>query len=92
MATLRIPTPLRTYTSGQSEVTIQGETVQEAMDHLTHQYPALRQHLFTDQGQLRTFVNLFLNEEDIRQLQGPGTPLKESDRLVLIPSIAGGKK
>jgi adenylyltransferase/sulfurtransferase len=92
MATLRIPTPLRTYTSGQSEVSIQGATVQEAMDHLTRQFPALRQHLFTEQGQLRTFVNLYLNEEDIRQLQGPGTLLKENDRLVLIPSIAGGKK
>lgn len=90
MATIRIPTPLRIYTEGKSEVLVQGSTVGEAMDVLTIRYPSLRTHLFAENGELRPFVNLYLNEEDIRQLQGAKTPLKDEDRLMLIPSIAGG--
>lgn len=90
MVTLRIPTPLRPYAGGASEVEVQSQTVGEALDELTHQYPSLRRHLFTDEGDLRTFVNLFLNDEDIRQLQGANTPLKPGDRLMILPSIAGG--
>ena len=90
MAVLRIPTPLRPYAQGQSEVKVQGQTVREALSGVTQQYTALQPHLFTTDGELRAFVNLFLNEEDIRQLQGLDTPIKESDRLMLIPSIAGG--
>lgn len=90
MITIRIPTPLRSYTQGKNEITVEGKTVAEAMDSLTAQYPGLRQHLFNDAGQLRAFVNLFLNDEDIRHLQGVNTPLKDQDRLMLIPSIAGG--
>jgi adenylyltransferase/sulfurtransferase len=90
MPTLRIPTPLRTYASGQTEVTVQGATVAQAMDDLVAHYPTLRPHLFNGDGQLRPFVNLFLNEDNVRDLQGLETPLKDTDRLVLIPSIAGG--
>jgi MoaD family protein len=90
MAILRIPTPLRTYTEGQSEVNVDGQTVAEAMDQLVSRYPALRQHLFSAGGELRPFVNLFLNEENVRHLHGVETPLKENDRLMIIPSIAGG--
>ena len=90
MATLRIPTPLRAYTEGQSEVNVEGQTVAEAMDKLVSLYPALRQHLFSGSGELRPFVNLFLNEEDVRHLNGVATPLKENDKLMIIPSIAGG--
>jgi len=90
MPTLRIPTPLRPYTEGQTEVPLQGETVGAALNDLTSRYPALRQHLFTENGELRAFVNLFLNEEDIRQMEGVDTPLSDTDKLMLIPSIAGG--
>lgn len=90
MPSLRIPTPLRTYAEGQSEVTLQGSTVAEVMGNLVDQYPALRPHLFNGDGQLRPFVNLFLNEDNVKDLQGMDTPLKEGDRLMLIPSIAGG--
>ncbi|HEX7434872.1 MAG TPA: ubiquitin-like small modifier protein 1 [Anaerolineaceae bacterium] len=90
MSTLRIPTPLRPYANGQSEITVQGQTVGEALSILTDRYTGLRPHLYTTDGQLRAFVNLFLNDEDIRQLQGLDTPIKETDRLILIPSIAGG--
>lgn len=90
MVTLRIPTPLRPYASGASEIEVQSQTVGEALEELTNLHPSLRKHLFTEEGDLRTFVNLFLNDEDIRQLDGPQTPLKPGDRLMILPSIAGG--
>jgi sulfur-carrier protein len=90
MATLRIPTPLRTYTGGNNEITVQGNTVGEALADLVTIYPALRPHLYNGEGTLRPFVNLFLGEENIKDLQGLATPVAESDRLLLIPSIAGG--
>lgn len=91
MPKLRIPTPLRTYADGQSEVIVSGTTAGEALNDLTDQYPALRPHLFNDDGHLRPFVNLFLNEENIRDLQGRDTSIQEDDKLILIPSIAGGQ-
>ncbi len=90
MPILRIPTPLRTYANGQTEVALQGSTVKEVMLNLIEEYPTLRPHLFNGEGQLRPFVNLFLNEDNIKDLQGMDTPLQEDDRLMLIPSIAGG--
>jgi len=90
MAVIRIPTPLRTYTGGQVEVTVAGVTVADAMNDLVAQYPILKPHLFNGEAQLRPFVNLFLNDENVRDLQGTNTPIQESDRLLLIPSIAGG--
>jgi adenylyltransferase/sulfurtransferase len=90
MTTLRIPTPLRPYAEGQSEITVQGLTVGEALNDLVTQYPALKKHLFAETEELRPFVNLFLGDEDIRHLQGVDTPLKDGDKLMIIPSIAGG--
>jgi len=90
MTTLRIPTPLRSYTEGQSEIPVQGQTVAEALDDLIRLYPSLQPHLFNGTGQLRAFVNLFLNNENIRDLQGVDTPLHDNDKLMLIPSVAGG--
>lgn len=90
MSILKIPTPLRTYTNGKAEVAVNGGTVASALNSLTGQYPALRPHLFNEVGELRAFVNLFLGENNIKDLQGLETPLEEDDRLILIPSIAGG--
>ena len=90
MTTLRIPTPLRTYTGGKSEVTVGGSSVGEALTDLTVQFPAIRPHLFNENGELRPFVNLFLGESNIKDLQGVATPVGDADRLMLIPSIAGG--
>ncbi len=90
MATLRIPTPLRAYTGGNNEIAVQGSTVGEALDELVTLYPSLRPHLFNGEGKLRPFVNLFLGEENVKDLQGLATPVSQSDRLLLIPSIAGG--
>lgn len=90
MPTLRIPTPLRPYAEGQTEVPVRGVTVGEALNDLVSQYPSLTKHIFNETGELRPFVNLFLGEEDVRHLQGVETPLKENDKLMIIPSIAGG--
>ncbi len=90
MPTLRIPTPLRPYAGGQSEVEVQGGTVAEALNELTSQHPSLRQHLYSEDGELRAFVNLFVNDEDIRYLQGAQTRIEENDKLMILPSIAGG--
>ena len=90
MTTLRIPTPLRAYTSGKSEVTVGGSSVIDALTDLTTQFPAIKPHLFNEGGDLRPFVNLFVGENNIKDLQGVNTPIKEGDKLMLIPSIAGG--
>jgi len=90
MPTLRIPTPLRPYTAGACELAVEGLTVAEVLTDLTTQHPDLRQHLFTEEGELRAFVNLFVNDEDVRFLDGAETPLQEDDRLMILPSIAGG--
>jgi adenylyltransferase/sulfurtransferase len=90
MITLKIPTPLRTYTNGQTEISVQGGTVATAMNDLVTQFPALRPHLFNGKAELRPFVNLFINSENIKDLHGLDTPLEDGDRLMLIPSIAGG--
>jgi molybdopterin synthase sulfur carrier subunit len=89
MPIFRIPTPLRPYSGGNSQVTVSGDTVGAALDDLTRQYPDLRQHLFDGQ-QLRSFVNIYLNQEDIRYGNGVETSLQEDDTLMIIPSIAGG--
>jgi molybdopterin converting factor small subunit len=85
-----IPTPLRGYAGGQKTVSVDGTTVGEALAALTTQYPNLRPHLFNEDGKLRSFVNVYLNDEDVRYLKYVETPLKESDTLAIIPSVAGG--
>ena len=90
MTTLKIPTPLRPYAEGASELVVSAQTVGLVMEELTTRYPALRKHLYTDEGDLRAYVNLFVNDEDIRHLQGVDTPVQPDDRLMIIPSIAGG--
>lgn len=90
MPMIRIPAPLRTYTNGDKEVQVPGDTVGEALENFTDRYPELRPHLFNGHGELRAFVNLFLNEDNIRDLQGVQTSLQADDRLMLVPSVAGG--
>ena len=89
MPTFRIPTPLRPYSDGNSQVEVSGETVGSALEDLTKQYPDLRQHLY-DGHQLRSFVNIYLNQEDIRYGDGVDTEIEDGDTLMIIPSIAGG--
>ena len=85
-----VPTPLRQYAGKQSAIDVQAATVGEALNALTSSYPDLRKHLYSDEGKLRAFVNLYLNDEDIRYLQQDQTAVKEGDTLSIVPSIAGG--
>lgn len=88
---IHIPTPLRTYTAGQETVTVSGTTVSGALEQLTTSFPELKPNLFTPEGKLRSFVNLYLNEDDIRYLPAKeDSPVQDSDELTIIPSIAGG--
>ncbi|MER3524161.1 MAG: molybdenum cofactor biosynthesis protein MoeB [Ignavibacteria bacterium] len=89
-ATLLIPTPLRAFTEQRSAVIVEGRTVGEMLDHLVTIYPPLRRHLFTDNGKLRAFVNVYVNDEDIRSLKNEQTPVNDNDVVSIIPSIAGG--
>jgi molybdopterin converting factor small subunit len=90
MSKILIPTPLRQYVGKASSVDVQGTTVGEAMSSLVAQHPDLKKHLYTDDGKLRAFVNLYVNDEDIRYLQKEATPLGASDSISIVPSIAGG--
>lgn len=90
MTRVRIPTPLRPYVGGQKDVVAQGDTVGASLEDLVVRHPSLRPHLFDGDGELRSYVVLFVNDKDIRELQGPATRIAESDRLVIVPSIAGG--
>ncbi len=86
-----IPTPLRVYTEKQDAVEVSGRTIEEALSALTSKYPDFQKHLYTGDGKLRSFVNVYLNDEDVRYLpQGEQTPVQEQDTLSIIPSIAGG--
>jgi adenylyltransferase/sulfurtransferase len=90
MPTIHIPTPLRPYVEKQESVEVAGATVREALSNLTSRYGELRKHLYNDEGRLRSFVNVYLNDEDIRYLQKEDTPIQASDALSIIPSVAGG--
>jgi sulfur-carrier protein adenylyltransferase/sulfurtransferase len=85
-----IPTALRNFAGGSDAIQVNGGTVRAAMETLVEEHPALKKHLYTEQGALRNFVNIYLNEEDIRYLEKDSTPLKEGDVLSIVPSIAGG--
>jgi adenylyltransferase/sulfurtransferase len=91
MPKVKIPTPLRQYTGGNAEVEVGGASAGEAMRNLTQEYPDLRQHLYTGDGKLRSFVNVYKGDEDIRYLDGPDTEVSDGDELSIIPSIAGGR-
>ena len=88
--TILIPTPLRAYTGKRDSVQVQGATIADALRDLTTQFADLRQHLYTDSGALRSFVNIYVNDEDIRYLQKDATALKAGDIVSIVPSVAGG--
>jgi adenylyltransferase/sulfurtransferase len=90
MPILKVPTPLCSYTAGKAEIRVQAATAGAAMRDLVRQYPALQVHLYNSRGELRSFVNLFLGEVNVRDLQGLETPLNDGDTLRLVPAVAGG--
>lgn len=90
MATIRIPSPMRRYTNGQRVVTVEAPTLAEAIDELERRFPGLRERLVNGDGQLHHFVNVFVNEQDVRTLQGLHTPLDQGAEVSIIPAMAGG--
>jgi MoaD family protein len=88
---LEIPTALRPFTGKQASVEFNASTVGEALHNLTTTYADLKKHLYTDDGRIRSFVNIYVNDEDIRYLQKESTPIKDGDTISIVPSIAGGR-
>jgi molybdopterin converting factor small subunit len=86
-----IPTPLRPFAGKRDTIELNGRTVGEALGSLTTKFSELRKHLYTDDGRIRSFVNVYLNDEDIRYLDKENTPLKDGDTISIVPSIAGGR-
>ena len=90
MPQIQIPSPLRQYSGKQASVDVPGKTVGEALTGLVSQHPELKRHLYTEDGKLRAFVNVYVNDEDMRYLQKEATTLKDGDTISIVPSIAGG--
>jgi molybdopterin synthase sulfur carrier subunit len=89
--TVRIPTPLRKLTGGADEVTVDGGNVGELIDNLEAAYAGLKERLCDESGEIRRFVNVYVNDEDVRFLDGRTTALKDGDEVSIVPAIAGGK-
>ena len=89
-ASVKIPTPLRKVTNGESLVTVQGANVREMIEELERQFPGMRERLCDDDGALRRFVNVFVGDEDIRFLEGLETTLEEGAQVSIVPAVAGG--
>jgi molybdopterin synthase sulfur carrier subunit len=91
MARVRIPTPLRTLTGGQAEVEASGATVREVLADLEQRFPGFKDRIYDDSGELRRFVNLYVDEEDIRFAEGLDTPIRENSVISIVPAVAGGR-
>lgn len=89
--TVTIPTALRQYTNNQSSVAVEGDTVASTLRAVVELHPDLGKHIYTEQGKLRSFVNIYLGDEDIRYLDGEETTLQDGETLSIIPAIAGGR-
>ena len=90
MATIIIPTPLRKFTNNTARLNIRANSISDAVTELTHNFPDLKRHLLDEQGKVRSFVNIFVGDDDIRNLQEGQTPLTESTVVSIVPAIAGG--
>jgi molybdopterin synthase sulfur carrier subunit len=88
--TVRIPTPLRAVAKGNADVQAKGDTVEELIGDLERQFPGLRERLVDEAGELRRFINVYVNQEDIRFLDNKATQLKDGDEVAIVPAIAGG--
>jgi len=90
MAIVRIPSPLRRYTNGQSKAEMSGATVGEIINNLEAQFPGVKTRLCDESGQIKRYVNVFVNDKEIRTLQGADTPVLETDEVSIVPAMAGG--
>ena len=87
---VRIPTPLRKFTAGKAQVEAEGATILEIFDNVEKAHEGIREKIFDDTNEVRRFINVFVNGEDIRHRQGPETPVKAGDEVSIVPAIAGG--
>ena len=87
---VRIPTPLRKLTDGKGEIEAAGNTIEELLGHLENEYPGMKERLCDETGNIRRFLNVYVNEEDIRFKQGKDTVLSDGDEVSIVPAIAGG--
>ncbi|MCC7156936.1 MAG: MoaD/ThiS family protein [Bryobacterales bacterium] len=92
MITILIPTPLRQYAGGNSTVEVSGASAGEVLAALVAKHPDLRKNLYTEEGKIRSFVNIYINDEDIRYLSKDSTPVRDGDTVSIVPSIAGGER
>ena len=88
--TVRIPTPLRRLTQNQPEVETEGDNIESLIENLEANYPGIKERICDESGNIRRFVNIYLNDEDIRFLDGNATAVKDGDEISIIPAIAGG--
>ena len=88
---VRIPTPLQRHTNNQAEINLEAKSVKELIENLEKSFPGIKERLCDQSGKLRKFINIYVNEEDIRFLQMDATPLKDGDDISIIPAIAGGR-
>jgi molybdopterin synthase sulfur carrier subunit len=91
MPTIKVPPVLRAQTDGEAEVSVAGSTVGDALRALAERYPATNDQLFSPEGELNRYVNVYLNDEDVRVLDGLDTPTSDSDAVVILPAMAGGR-
>jgi molybdopterin synthase sulfur carrier subunit len=91
MATVRIPSPLRRYTNGQSKTKTNGTNVAQVIDNLEAQFPGVKSRLCDESGQIKRYVNVFVNDKEIRTLQGANTTVADSDEVSIVPAMAGGQ-
>jgi sulfur-carrier protein len=89
--TVRIPTPLRAVAKGNADVQAKGDTIEDVIGDLERQFPGLRERLVDESGELRRFINIYVNQEDIRFLENKATVLKDGDEVAIVPAIAGGR-
>ncbi len=89
--TVRIPTPLRTLTKGADEVKVDGKSIKDIVDNLEVNYKGIKERICDNDGQIRRFINFYLNDEDIRFIGNLDTPVKDGDQISIVPAIAGGK-
>lgn len=90
MATIFVPTPMRKITGGNGKIQIQASTLQEAIDHADATYPGFRERILDNKGEIKRFINIFINGIDVRKLQGRDTPVHDNDQVAVIPAMAGG--
>jgi len=92
MATVFLPTPLRRYANGQAKVQADGATLGELLTNLDQSYPGLKERLYDETGELKRFIQIFVNDEDVRGLQGAATPVGSRDEISIVPAMAGGRE